>query len=187
MKRRPTHVLLAWAVLGLLGGHHATYLAIYRDPALIEQMLDVTGHGWLSIAPLLALSALLTALVLGVRGSAPVRSFRWRFLALAAIQVVTFTLVEVGERQVVGGDLLAAMADGGWLVLGVGAAIQVGVAFLLAAASRVAERLAAALARRRTRAPRREVRSTPRPRTIRVPRSVVAGRGWAPRAPPVLA
>jgi hypothetical protein len=186
MRRRSTRSLLAWSLVGLIAGHQATYLLLYRDPAVIGSMLDATGHGWLGLAPIFVLSAALTALVLGFQIADPVRSFRWRFTFLALIQGMTFVTVEFAERFGGGIDVGPLLADD-WLILVVGVAMQVAVAALLAIASRVVERVAAVLARHRT--------ASPRQRTVRVVRPWLAplfpttrtGLGSGPRAPPIFA
>jgi hypothetical protein len=187
--RRPTATLLAWSVIGLLGGHHAAYLLVYRDPAILAHVLEDTGHGWMWIAPFLAAAAVVIAMIVGFRGSEPVRSFRSRFSALALVQVGTFVLIEAGERVAHGSDaadLIASLDGSGWLVLIVGIGLQLLTAFLVAVASRVIERIGDAVRRRRVR-PRHPV-----PRACRrweapdaLSHGLLLARARGPRAPPV--
>jgi hypothetical protein len=186
MRRRSTRSLLAWSLVGLIGGHQATYLLLYRDPALMGGILDATGHGWLALAPIFVLSAALTALVLGFHVAEPVRSLRWRFTFLALIQGLTFVAIEFAERFGGGidvGPLLAA----DWPILVVGVAMQVAVAAVLAIASRVVERVAALLARHRTTNPHRRPIRVVRPSLVLFGPATSPGSGHGPRAPPVLA
>lgn len=189
--RRPTASLLAWSLIGLIGGHQAAYLAVYRDPAVIAHVLEDTGHGWMWFAPLLAASAVLTALLIGVRGSGPVRSFRWRFAGLAMIQSLTFLALETSERFGAGGGaehlLDHLLADSGALVILLGLTFQLLTAFVLAVASRVIDRALAGLGRHR-RAPRTSARSVLRavaPDSL--PHRIGLARACPPRAPPVRA
>jgi hypothetical protein len=184
MTRRSTRSLLAWSLVGLIGGHQATYALVYRDPGQMTSILDATGHGWLWLAPILVLSALLIALVVGLRGGDPIRSFRWRFTFLALIQGMTFAILEIAERASVHGR---AFEDADWLILLVGLSIQAGVALLLALASRVVDRVAAALAAHRAPRPRRRPGSILRPSLGVFPRASAHGLAFAPRAPPVRA
>lgn len=182
MTRYSVRTLIAWSLVGLIGGHQLTYLVLYRDPATV---LDATGHGWLWAAPILVFSAALTAMVLGLLGTGPVRSLRWRFAFLALIQGSTFATVEIAERSTSGMGLGHVLAEA-WLVLVVGIAIQAAIAAVLAVASRVVERVAAALRRRASNA-RRPDRQLGRPTAAFVLPATYAGTGQSPRAPPVLA
>ena len=188
--RRPTASLLAWSLIGLLGGHQAAYLAVYRDPAVVAHVLRDTGHGWMWLAPLLAASAALTVLIVGLRGTAPVQSFRLRFAALAVIQASTFVAVESCERLPDGTDgarlVDDLLAGSGWLVLLLGLGFQVVAAFLLALASRVVERIAGVLRRRRRRSPRPAVPAARHaPSSVTLPINLGLARSCPPRAPPV--
>jgi hypothetical protein len=187
MKRRSTPALVAWSVVGLIAGHQATYLAVYRDPAQAGSVLAATGHDWLWLAPIVLLSAALTALVVGFRGTDPVRSFRWRFAFLTAIQVVTFTILEIAERGASGIDLVALVDGGGHVILAVGAIIQTGVALLLAWGSHAVERIAAAFARTRPFRPRRRPAPLRRQCLVVRPAAGAPSGASAPRAPPAFA
>lgn len=192
MRPRSPRSLVAWALVGLIAGHQATYLAVYHDPALVTQVLASTGHGWLWLAPIFVLSAALTALVVGLQGGEAVRSTRWRFAFLAGIQATTFVVLELAERYASGSDaghLVASLLSGtGGLVLVVGIAVQTVVAAALALASRVVDRVAAALAgRRRAASHPARVRRVLRPDLVIRPRLLEPGRAAGPRAPPLLA
>jgi hypothetical protein len=154
---------------------------------VIGNVLNATGHGWLWLAPIFMLSAVLTAFVVGFGGATPVRSFRWRFAILAAIQIATFTVLEIAERTLTGGDLGTLMADGGDLILAVGALVQTGVALLVSLGSRVVERIAAAFAKPRTTRPRRRPAPFARPSFLVLPPAGALTRASTPRAPPVFA
>jgi hypothetical protein len=186
MRRSSTRALLAWSLVGLIGGHQAAYLLLYRDPAVITGMLDASGHGWMLLGPVFVISAAMTALVVGFQGSDPIRSFRWRFAFLALIQVAAFVTVEFAERSASGVDVRPLLGDD-WFILVVGSLLQVAVALLLALASRVVERVALAFAGRRTAVPRRRTVSLLRPSTLAVPGAILPGLASAPRAPPVRA
>jgi hypothetical protein len=189
MRRRSTRLLLAWSLVGLIGGHQAAYLAVYREPRIVVEALGATGHGWMWLAPLFCFSAALVALVVGFRGSDPVRSFRWRFAALATIQVLTFVALEAAERLTTGADAsrvardLVAGPDAPVLV--VGAVLQVLTAAVLALASRLVDRLASAL-RERLRSRRRVVAAPFRlPAGISALADLVPAGPGAARAPPL--
>jgi hypothetical protein len=185
MRRRSTPTLLAWSVIGMLAGHHATYLAIYRDPTIVADVLAATGHGWLWIAPILVFSAALIALVLGVMGADPIQSFRWRFASLAGIQVGAFVVIEIAERNAAGVDLWASLLGADDRILLLGGLIQVAVALLLAMASRVVERIAHAIRQVRSARPRRRPGLTLRPAFLPLPLTAAPSRANAPRAPPI--
>jgi hypothetical protein len=180
---------LAWSAIGLLAGHQAAYFVVYRDPAVVAHVLEDTGHGWLWFAPFLAAAAAAIALVVGFRGSEPIRSFHWRFAALAFVQVGSYVLLEATERAAHGhgsADVMTTLDGGGWLVLIVGIGLQLLTAFLVALASRAVERIAAA-ARRRRAGPRRPVpvagRRWAAPDALL--RRLLLARAFGPRAPPV--
>jgi hypothetical protein len=187
MRRRPTRTLIAWSTIGLIVGHQAAYLAYYRDPAIVSEVLRASDHGWLWLAPIILFAAALTALVVGFAGSDPVRSYPHRFASLALIQVGAFAAVEVAERLAGSADLfdLVSRVDVGILVLG--SLIQVAVALVLAAASRIVERVAATLGRARIAAPRRRPTRFLRPSRSVPPALPTPARPFAPRAPPIRA
>ncbi len=189
VKPRPSVIaLLAWSAAGLLGGHQAAYLLVYRDPAVLAHVFADTGHGWLQVAPFLAAAALLTAIVVGFGGTSPIPSLRWRFSALALVQTSAFLLVEAGERLAHGGaaaDPMSILDGRGWLVVAVGVGVQCITAALVALASEAVERIGHAARTRRAR-PRHRTNESVRP--IDASSVLPHGRLWAvtcrPRAPP---
>jgi hypothetical protein len=187
MRLRSKPALLAWSVFGLIVGHQAAYLAVYQDPDALASVLNITGHGWLSFAPIFTMSTMLVAVVLGLRDSEPLKSLRVRFAVLALIQSAAFVMLEVTERQASGIDPGLLLSAAELPVLLIGLAVQTGLALLLALASRVVDEVAAAI---------RRARKTPQLRPSRRALAVTAGyqlyratstilAATAPRAPPL--
>ena len=149
----------SWALLALLLGHQAAYLLVFRDPQVLAHVLADTGHHWLANLPLLIGFAAAIGAVGSWRDRAPLRRSH-RLVALVALQLAAYLVLEVGERLAHGiplADLPATlMSFEGVSLLAVGLATQLVAALLAALAGRsVAEVL-------------RAVRSTPasRRRTV---------------------
>lgn len=186
--QRPSATLLAWSIVGLLGGHQLAFALVYRDPSAIAHALADTGHGWAWMAPLLLATAAFVALVTGIRGGSPVTRFRTRVAVLAAIQVGAFLGMEVVERLAHGthpANLGTVLVENlGWAVLALGVVLQLALAFLLAILSAVVDRIVQALRAAAVRWPRATAGRRPTV-VVRVAHSIDRAGAAGPRAPPV--
>jgi hypothetical protein len=150
---------LAWALVGVLGGHLLTYAILYPDAHVHDQILADTGHGWTTLLGPAALTAVAVAVALGlVRGAGHGHRRGVRFTTLLLLQVGLFAGMELAERVASSGltveTLWHHLADHGLAaILLLGTLIQVATAWLGSAVSRivaaVAERLRPAPPRRR--------------------------------------
>jgi hypothetical protein len=165
---RPRHLrnaslAVAWALLGVLGGHLLTYALLYPEAHLHDAALVHSGHAWMSLLLPAVGTAIAVVVLLGLLGGAGHAASRGvRFTTLALLQVAAFSALEVAERL---GDGLALAHlhhellhhDLGPVLL-LGALIQVLTAWLGSAVSR----LVADLGRRvRAAAPRRRLSHPP--------------------------
>jgi hypothetical protein len=171
---RPTRAALAvaWALIGVLGGHTVTYGLLFPDLHIQEEILAESGHAWLAIMPPAIVVALAVAIVLGLLTSSGRGGSRGvRFAALAAIQVSLFGSMELAERFASGMtlDTLAhQLIDHRLaLILLVGALLQLVTAWLGSALSRavaaVGRRMRAVSPRRRGAIPQLLPASVPVP------------------------
>lgn len=150
---------LAWALVGVLGGHLLTYAVLYPDAHVHDQVLSESGHGWTALLGPAAMTAIAVAIALGlVGGSGRGRSRGVRFGTLALLQVSLFAGIELAERVASSGLTVDTLwhhlvAHGLAAILLLGALIQVITAWLGSAVSRivaaVADRLRPARPRRR--------------------------------------
>jgi hypothetical protein len=158
---------LAWAFIGVLGGHELTYAVLFPDAHGHDRVLAGSGHGWTSLLgpALLTSIAIVTALCL-MSVTSRGRMRHVRFTVLLVLQVGTFTGIEIGERVAASGltvdTLWHHLIDHGLAsILLVGAIIQVVTAWFGSAMSRVvaavADRARRARARRRGAQPRRAI------------------------------
>lgn len=123
-----------WAAAGVFVGHDIAYRLVYPDAHQRAHALTGSGHGWLSV--LLPLTVLFGA---GAVASTIIRAWsssneghhyrRVRPLAIqSAFQLLTFLLLEVGERLVHAGSLSGLQHElsdhGGWKLLAIGALVQ---------------------------------------------------------------
>ena len=154
MSARRRLATLAVAVGGVLIGHWLTYLAVAPIAGSRATILHQTGHSYLGLANDLALVAALAALasmfiaqlttpepsggVLGVTGR------------VVRFQVCAFIGMEVLER-VTAGSPLSELIRTGILPIGVAAQVAIGIlaAFVIRWLLLAADRVAAALGRRR--------------------------------------
>lgn len=159
-RRLPTRAILAvaWALIGVLGGHTVTYGLLFPDLHIQEEVLAESGHAWLALMPPAVFVAIAVAIVLGlVTSSGRGDSRGVRFAALAAIQVSLFGGMELAERFASGmtlDTLPHTLIDHKLaLILVVGTLLQLVTAWLGSALSRavaaVGHRLRAASPRRR--------------------------------------
>ncbi len=123
------------ATAGALVGHACTYALVQPDGGARQSLLAATGHAWVHIAneagAAIAIVAV-TAAVLGRlarRRAADVAAVSV-FGRLAALQVVSFVAMEIGERAWAGVPLGGAMANG---VLVLGVVVQLMIALAAAA------------------------------------------------------
>jgi hypothetical protein len=150
---------IAWALVGVLGGHLATYALLFPDAHVHDQVLAESGHGWTALLGPAALTAVAVALALGlVGGAGRGRSRGVRFTTLVLLQVALFAGLELAERVASSGLTVDTLwhhltAHGLAAILLLGTLIQVATAWLGSAVSRivaaVAERLRGAPPRRR--------------------------------------
>jgi hypothetical protein len=144
---RPGLVTIAWAIVGLIGGHTLAYAALYPDRYVRADVLTRTGHDWLWLAGPAVIVALAVAIGAGMLG--PQRGRGIGFTGLARIQVTAFIAVEFGERMaagMAGTALVSEFFDRGlWLILLIGILVQLITARLGAAASAAVAAAAAAV------------------------------------------
>lgn len=153
-------VAVAWALLGVLGGHLLTYAILYPDAHVHDAVLAESGHGWTALLGPAALTAVTVALTLGLLGGVRRDHSRGvRFTTLLLLQVGLFTGMELAERVASSGltvDTLWHHLSGHGLaaILVLGSAIQALTAWL---GSRVSRMVAAVVERLRPTAPRRRL------------------------------
>lgn len=142
-----------WSLLLLPGGLAAGHALGYAGARLVGSTPTISGeHSYLGALLCLgipfSLAVIARAVVAGTRTErAPIR-----FSTLAVAQVLCFAVIEVAEHASVGIDPAAAVREMSF-VLGVLA--QLAVAWLVCAVVRVANRVAAKVARRRATVPSR--------------------------------
>ncbi len=88
-------------MLGVLASHDLSYRVAYADAHVRAHVLEHSGHGWLSAAPLMA-SASFGVLILALLGSAAQRSGRYPREMLVALSVAAFVALEFAERALSG-------------------------------------------------------------------------------------
>ena len=185
---RGSVLAVAWALVGVLGGHVLTYAILFPDAHAHDATLAESGHGWLAMLGPAALTAAAVAVTAGLLGSARRGGSRGvRFATLALFQVGLFTSLELAERIGTGMTIeslpLHLVAHGLASILVLGSLIQLLTAWLGSAASRlvatVAGRLRPAPPRRRRAAPRRI-------RVLALPPAARPVRAHRSRGPPSL-
>lgn len=133
--------LTAFAALGVLIGHWATYWLAVPNPTLRESILIATGHSyWMSALKVGVVLAVTACVMVGMRAASrdggyqgrTSDAFVWAALRLAAIQMFAFVALEVAERAAVGDPVSLVFANH---LLVVGLATQVVVAVAIAALS----------------------------------------------------
>ncbi|MFN8620405.1 MAG: hypothetical protein U0869_06630 [Chloroflexota bacterium] len=159
LRSRSTLIALAWAIVGVLGGHVATYAILFPDQHVHDQVLAESGHAWMELLWPAVLTGTLVAVALGLLGGAGRGGSRGiRFTTLALLQVAIFGGLEIAERVASSGLTVESLphqliAHGLAAILLLGSLIQVVTAWLGSALSRVvaavAERLRPAPPRRR--------------------------------------
>lgn len=120
---------ISWSFVSLLLGHQLAYALVYRDPHVLAHVLRDTGHHWLSLAPILLVASLTTGIFLALSRRARVTSSPRFTMALIAIQLVAYIVIEVVERLTHGltyAEVFASLAAGdGLVLLLVGLGIQI--------------------------------------------------------------
>ena len=148
--------VIAWALIGLLLGHTLAYAATFRDPQVLQHVLEDTGHNWLSLTPVFVALLIALLVVTSARGAAGGTTPRRRYATIAALQLIAYFAVEVLERLAHGSslsDVVAGLTSGyGPTLLAFGVAAQLLVAAGTALLSRVVEHV---VARLRTVSPQR--------------------------------
>jgi hypothetical protein len=191
---RPRHLrnaslAVAWALVGVLGGHLLTYAVLYPEAHLHDAAMVHSGHAWMSLLLPAVATAIAVVLLLGLLGGAGHAASRGvRFTTLVLLQVALFSALEIAER--LGDGLALAQLPHALLqhdlgpVLLLGALIQVFTAWLGSTVSR----LVAGLGRRvRPAAPRRRL-AHPRLLPVVAVRPVARPAGaHHSRGPPILA
>jgi hypothetical protein len=187
----PTRLLaMAWALVGVLGGHLLTYAILFPDAHVHDRILAESGHGWTALLGPAVVTAAAIAVALGLLGGlGRGRARGVRFATLLVLQAGLFGGIEVAERIASSGLTLESLPHhlidhGLAAILIVGTLIQVVTAWLGSAVSRV---VAVVGRRLRTASPRRRL-AHPRlaPVTLRVP-AAQAVRAHGSRGPPPLA
>lgn len=174
---------------GAFLAHGLTYLLALINSAERQTLLQQTGHSYSGFAaPAAVVFGVFSAVVLVGRHLRPQqRSFRRQTLfhsafSLAAVQVLLFTAIEVGERLISGAPLGGLLAHG---VFPLGLVIQVlvalGLALLLRGLSAVAELLALRLGCLTT---LRSSRVWLLPRAPSRPTVLLLSGAWGLRGPP---
>jgi hypothetical protein len=149
--RRPVQAAIVGSASasGLILAHVVAYAVAIPRAAERAHLLRETGHGYLPTAEGSVLPLAIVAFVLAALSTVAGRPrrggdrLRWRTLALrlAAVQCLSYVILEGGERLVTQGSLHGLFGP----VLAVGLAVQLVVAmataFLLAAVGRTVERI----------------------------------------------
>jgi hypothetical protein len=182
--RRSLGSLLPFALVGLVVGHELTYALVVPDAARRDSLLLSTGHAYFPALARVALA--LGGVALGawflrelsaIRRGAPAQAFR----TLALVQTTAFAALEIVERILSRVPLAELVRDR----VALGIAIQIVVAWALAAVvsalGRAARRLAARRPAWRRPTPTVVVSVTPTAASTPVHRSTAAA-----RAPPRL-
>jgi hypothetical protein len=179
------------AAVGWIAGHWLAYRLVAQDGVHHERLLDATGHGYLSVAPLIvacAITVLLVgvslAIVDGARGRAPSRPVAW---PVALVPPLGFAVQEHLERAIEWNTFpLDAALEPTFVV---GMALQLPIAALACLAARAMLVFGRAVGRRvaappvlRPRARNLDVQLSPR-RPAASRGSILAG-GHGQRAPP---
>jgi uncharacterized protein YbjT (DUF2867 family) len=143
-------IAIGWAMVGVLGGHVATYALLFPDAHEHDAALAASGHSWLDLLGPLVLAGAAVAILAGLLS-------RWshggprsvRFSALAVMQVALFAGLEVSERLASGLTLVGLPHElaghGLAAILIVGTLIQIIMAWLGTRASLVVRKVAARL------------------------------------------
>jgi hypothetical protein len=118
------------AVLGMLGAHSLAYRLVAPDGAHRHELLEMTGHSWSALVPLIVGTTFL-AVIAGSWQRAAGRGRPVRFVEILLAQTSLYVLVESAERAAHGVSAWPGME----LVLA-GAAVQLPVALFVWAALR---------------------------------------------------
>lgn len=145
------------AIAGTLAAHFIDYFIFAPDPQHRALLLHATGHGYLGhLIPLTVLGGVLAVAATVWLGSARARGAndeRPRIIptgaVLAAAQVTGFAMLEIGERLVSGAGFERAWPHLFALGILVQIAVAVAGALVLVLLDRGAEKVTAALLRRR--------------------------------------
>jgi hypothetical protein len=179
---------IAWALVGVLGGHLLTYAILFPDAHVHDRVLAESGHGWTSLLGPVVLTSVAIAIALGVLGGLDRGRTRGvRFTALFLLQAGLFAGIELAERLASSGLSVASLQhhlfDHGLAsILLIGTLVQVVTAWFGSTISRV---VAAAARRLRTAPPRRRLAHRRlAPATVRVP-ATRGVRSHGSRGPPI--
>ncbi len=179
-------VTLATVVAGVVLAHVVGYVVVYPVGGERAAHLRATGHGYWPVAVAAACACGLIAILLTAaaarRPGWPSRSIAGAIARLALMQMVVFTLVEVGERVTAAASPDVLLHSPEFVV---GLALQIAVAAAAVLLLRGVAGIAAAsfsrpAARRRVRPQWRSVSTFAAP-------SPAFGRRRRPRAPPLVA
>jgi hypothetical protein len=178
---------MAWALVGVLGGHLLTYAILFPDAHVHDRVLDESGHGWTSLLGPALLTSVAIAIALGVLGGLDRGRTRGvRFTTLFLLQAGLFAGIELAERLASSGLSVASLQHhlidhGLAAILLIGTLVQIVTAWFGSTVSRVV----AAVARRlRTAPPRRRLAYRRlAPAAVRVP-AARGVRSHASRGPP---
>jgi hypothetical protein len=149
LRSRSSLIALAWAIVGVLGGHVATYAILFPDQHVHEAVLSASGHAWMELLWPAILTGMGVALVLGLLGgTGRARSRGVRFTTLALLQVGIFAGLEITERVASSGLTIETLphhlvAHGLAAILLFGSLIQLVTAWLGSAVSRMVASVAA--------------------------------------------
>jgi len=189
-RRGVTAVLACFTGTGLVGAHVVAYLIALPDAAVRATILRATGHGYFSVAMVVATVAAIfgsfAPAALGFRRGETARvAVRWRYAAvrIALVQTAAFVVLGFAERAAANVPPVAMSPR----LLFVGIGVQVLVACLAAAVIAVICRVAALVRRALSTGTVRVLR--PALRFVHVfeaalPQPALVG-GFDSRAPPV--
>jgi hypothetical protein len=113
------------AVLGMLGAHSLAYRLVAPDDRHRHDLLELTGHGWGGVVPLL-LTLAAVGLIVGSWQRASRNGRRVKLSDIILTQSVLYAVVEVAERAIAGQPLWPGAS-----LLVAGALVQLPVALFV--------------------------------------------------------
>jgi hypothetical protein len=189
----PWLVAIPLMVAGSLSAHEVSYWLVVPDAAARATVLEASGHGYLSEAPLVLgvlgavlLAALAGRVVSSLRGAAPARLAP---LPVFLVPLLGFALQEHLERLLHAGELPVSAALEPTFLIGLALQLPFALAALMIARMLVhaADEVARALVADPPRPTARPIRAVRHAARDAVSRPRVAALGFTERGPPIAA